>query len=174
MNLDIRPLEEREEECLQALKTIYLVQCESFEAKDGYGLCKCGCGRETTIAKYSDHRSGVKKGDPWPFLKGHMTLKKVKWVFDPLTGCWPWILSRNKAGYGTTHAHPTGCAHVWVYEIIVSTVPEGHELDHLCENKPCVNPHHLEPKLNGEHKRLHAVPRMGRDGRFLPIVVSVH
>lgn len=39
-----------------------------------------------------------------------------------------------------------GCAaHRFCYQELVGPVAEGLELDHLCENKLCVNPSHLEP-----------------------------
>jgi 5-methylcytosine-specific restriction endonuclease McrA len=35
------------------------------------GLCMCGCGQRTSIAKQSDKRDGVVKGQPLRFVKGH-------------------------------------------------------------------------------------------------------
>jgi hypothetical protein len=44
-------------------------------------------------------------------------------------------------------------AHRVAYEQFVGTVPDGLELDHLCENKACVNPGHLEPVTRSENVR---------------------
>lgn len=35
------------------------------------GLCQCGCGEETTIAKCNDLRNGWIKGQPIRFINGH-------------------------------------------------------------------------------------------------------
>lgn len=43
-------------------------------------------------------------------------------------------------------------AHRLIYTAIVGVIPDGLYLDHLCHNRPCVNPHHLTPvtpKQNG-------------------------
>lgn len=42
-------------------------------------------------------------------------------------------------------------AHRAVYESIVGPIPEGMELDHLCRNRACVNPGHLEPVSHQEN-----------------------
>lgn len=44
-------------------------------------------------------------------------------------------------------------AHRVVYETVVGPVPEGLELDHLCRNRGCVNPAHLEPVTHQENMR---------------------
>lgn len=36
-------------------------------------------------------------------------------------------------------------AHRVMYTALVGTIPDGLTLDHLCRNRPCVNPDHLEP-----------------------------
>jgi hypothetical protein len=42
-------------------------------------------------------------------------------------------------------------AHRIAYEAVHGPVPSGLELDHLCENKLCVNPEHLEPVTHQEN-----------------------
>lgn len=61
-------------------------------------------------------------------------------------GCWEWTGSRNSAGYGLTFldGRPSK-AHRALWVRTHGPVPEGLELDHLCRNRGCVNPAHLEP-----------------------------
>ncbi|WP_396653538.1 HNH endonuclease signature motif containing protein [Microbacterium sp. WCS2018Hpa-9] len=63
--------------------------------------------------------------------------------------CWEWIAGRNAAGYGQFRVAGAGVspahAHRVSYEILVGNIPDGLQLDHLCRNRGCVNPHHLEP-----------------------------
>lgn len=60
--------------------------------------------------------------------------------------CWEWTAWRDRHGYGGVRVNGRLIgAHVVSYELCVSPVPDGLELDHLCRNRSCVRPSHLEP-----------------------------
>lgn len=66
------------------------------------------------------------------------------------TACWEWVGQRSYSGYGQAKLTLAGMervvlAHRWLYEALVGPIPAGLTLDHLCKNKSCVNPKHLEP-----------------------------
>lgn len=59
--------------------------------------------------------------------------------------CWEWKAGRC-LGYGQFWNNVRDMpAHRFAYEAVVGPIPEGLTLDHLCRNKGCVNPAHLEP-----------------------------
>lgn len=78
-----------------------------------------------------------------------------KYKIDAVTGCWVWIGAIGASGYGVAHLakHKTKCAHRFIYENTKGQIPNGLELDHLCFNKRCVNPAHLEPVTHRENVR---------------------
>lgn len=62
------------------------------------------------------------------------------------SGCWDWIGSRDIGGYGRIMINRVSRpAHRYVWELANGKVPLGLELDHLCRNRACVRPDHLEP-----------------------------
>lgn len=62
--------------------------------------------------------------------------------------CWEWmgalsegygVIGRGRRGEGNIFTHRA------MWELLVGPVPDGLELDHLCRNRRCCNPDHLEP-----------------------------
>jgi hypothetical protein len=69
-------------------------------------------------------------------------------------GCWIWTGAQDGHGYGSIYADPARGrikAHRAAYELFVGSIPPGLTLDHLCRNRTCVNPAHLEPVTNREN-----------------------
>jgi hypothetical protein len=70
--------------------------------------------------------------------------------------CWVWTKYRDKDGYGTFTAAGPGKStrvHKFAWQTLVGEVPDGYELDHLCRNRPCCNPDHLEVVTHAENMR---------------------
>ena len=66
-------------------------------------------------------------------------------VVDPSTGCWNWqgYLQRGYALFSLNGR--TVQVHRAIYTAVNGAIPNGLTIDHLCRNKGCVNPDHMEP-----------------------------
>jgi hypothetical protein len=67
--------------------------------------------------------------------------------------CWEWT-GHQRNGYGSIRAYGRQLgAHRVAYQLAFGPIPAGLTIDHLCRNKLCVNPAHLEPVTIGENVR---------------------
>lgn len=75
------------------------------------------------------------------------------------SGCWEYAAeTRGGNSYRQVLVKVDGkptlfYAHRVAYEHLVGPIPEGLQLDHLCRNRMCINPEHLEPVTAQENKR---------------------
>lgn len=81
---------------------------------------------------------------------------KVVWQSN---GCWNWTGYKTGYGYGLITTHTIGkkqffkMVHRVAYELVKGPIPDGLQIDHLCRNKLCCHPYHLEAVTSKENTR---------------------
>lgn len=136
---------------------------------DTAGLCSAHYVRSRTghppmdapmRRRVSSLRDAVERGLPNPL--------------PPDDHCWEWQRHRFD-GYGhqryNGRSHP---AHRLAYELFVGPVPDGLCIDHLCRNRACVNPAHLEPVTWGENSRRGLVKTICKRGHDLTDEANIY
>ena len=85
--------------------------------------------------------------------KQYRRSKTLAEMFDVSGDCWDWKGSVI-SGYGAYRInYRYHRAHRVVWEALVGPIPEDMVIDHLCRNKLCVNPDHLEVVTWAENLR---------------------
>ena len=85
---------------------------------------------------------------------------------DPATGCL--IMDKKVMSSGYCQIRVKGklrLAHIVAFELAGGVIPEGFDIDHLCSNRRCINPSHLEAVSHSVN-----VKRMYDRGRGVPVI----
>src|SRR3990167_4431097 len=98
-------------------------------------------------------------------MRRPVTVQNIWAKVNKTPTCWLWTGSPAKRawhGYGAIGVNgQTQGVHRWFYTRYASPIPDGLELDHLCPNRACVRPSHLEPVTHAENCRRAAERRRG-------------
>lgn len=87
----------------------------------------------------------------------------LSYVTDTPVGCWQWTGYLLPNGYARVSVNgERQYAHRAVYEAVNGPIPAGLVIDHLCRNRGCANPDHLEAvtqRINVLRGESHAAAR---------------
>lgn len=80
---------------------------------------------------------------------------------DNETSCWNWTRAISQTMPKIRYQGKTQLAYRLSYEVFIGDIPKDMTIDHLCENRSCINPFHLEPVTRSEN-----VKRFWENRRF--------
>lgn len=84
-------------------------------------------------------------------------------IGDGTDACWKWLGKTLPGGYGCKQFdNRTILAHRWIFQMFNGWLPKEAVLDHLCRNRSCVNPMHLEIVSQAENIRRGASTKLTR------------
>lgn len=91
-----------------------------------------------------------KRHTPEWFSQHHMDKILNRRVIDPNTGCWNIPYAINPGGYSQWRSPSRASiqeafTHRFTYRFLKGPIPDGLHIDHLCRNRACANPDHMEP-----------------------------
>jgi hypothetical protein len=124
-----------------------------------------GCVRRLRARGYctTHYAKWQKYGDPLGAASIRPLEDRLWEKVRPTGFCWEWLGAHDWYGYGTFYVGGTkrvDRVHRVVYKILVGPIPDGMHVDHLCRNRSCCNPDHLEPVTQGENTRRGNAPNI--------------
>lgn len=120
--------------------------------------CHTQCRRPYVYRFCSRYCCDEYKKAQWPQRFQQKVNKNGPIMRPELGPCWVWEGTITSNGYGWFTRTLNGVdnsvsAHVAAFELAYGPVPEGLIVRHKCDNKPCVNPAHLEPGTSVDNAR---------------------
>lgn len=82
-----------------------------------------------------------------------MSMLRFVEKIDYSSECWTWSGSLDTSGYGLFRDGKLWKAHRWAWTRTVGPIPPRMQIDHLCRNRACVNPDHMEVVTQRENMR---------------------
>jgi hypothetical protein len=80
------------------------------------------------------------------------------------SGCWLWKRETNSSSYASTvWRGRRELVHRLVWQALVGPIPDGCELDHLCRERRCCRPDHLQPVTHAENCRRRGCGPRGKE-----------
>lgn len=143
------------------------------------GLCQCGCGRPTGIARRTNSCYGHIRGQPLRYIVGHGFRGKGKpplerfWAkVEKGSDCWNWTAARTNSGLGYGHFFVRGRwirTHRFSWTVAFGEIPKGRMVLHKCNNKLCVRPDHLYLGNAEDNQRDRIASGNGNQGERHPL-----
>ena len=98
--------------------------------------CGCGCGKPVRSKYVRGHHRRLSVQER---LEKHVEP-------EPMSGCWLWTSRVDRDGYGrmTARSSSESLAHRWAFLVYRGPIEPDLTVDHLCRNRRCVNPSHME------------------------------
>ena len=123
-------------------------------------LCQCGCGLPAPIAKQTNRKRGVIKGQPCRYIPGHHNRKSLVDYIEEDRGhhtpCWIWQLyTTNKGRPLKIVSGKRVLAYRYYFQQRYGYLSNDLDLHHQCGVANCVNPTHVKPMTRGRHLSLH-------------------